>query len=97
MPEYMNHPSQKPELLLERIVLASSNVGDTILDPFAGTFTTDAVAVKLRRNSIGIEIEPEYFQKGVARVKATSENEPIANRRNYGQAPQAVDLFLFRY
>ena len=49
MPEYEEHPSQKPEILLERIIKASSNVGDTVLDPFGGTFTTCAVAQRLGR------------------------------------------------
>ena len=95
MPEYMNHPSQKPELLLERIILTSSNIGDTVLDPFAGTFTANVVAVNLRRNSIGIEINDEYFQEGVERLRVTNEKEEIANRMNYGKMPQAVDLSLF--
>ena len=47
MEEYENHPTQKPEALLERIIKASSNVGDVVLDPFAGSFTTSAVAVNL--------------------------------------------------
>lgn len=92
MPEYLPHPSQKPELLLERIILASSNIGDLILDPFAGTFTTNAVAVKLRRNSIGIEIEPEYFEAGTRRLRDAMEGEEIANKHNYGKTPQAMDL-----
>ena len=45
MDEYENHPTQKPEALLKRIILASSNPGDIVLDPFAGSFTTGAVAV----------------------------------------------------
>src|SRR3989338_4556571 len=57
MPEYREHPSQKPEVLLRRIVLASSNVGDLILDPFSGTFTTSVVSMKLNRKSIGIELD----------------------------------------
>ena len=44
MPEYEEHPSQKPEALLERIIKVSSNEGDIILDPFSGTFTTSEVA-----------------------------------------------------
>ncbi|MBR2207808.1 MAG: adenine-specific DNA-methyltransferase, partial [Synergistaceae bacterium] len=44
MDEYENHPTQKPEALLERIIKASSNVGDVVLDPFSGSFTTSAVA-----------------------------------------------------
>jgi adenine-specific DNA-methyltransferase len=55
MAEYENHPSQKPEALLERIIRASTNEGDTVLDPFAGVFTSCAVAQRLGRRSIGIE------------------------------------------
>lgn len=69
MEEYEDHPSQKPEVLLERIILASSNEGDIILDPFAGTFTTCAVAKKLKRKSIGIEIGKEYFEIGIKRME----------------------------
>lgn len=68
MPEYENHPSQKPEALLERIILASSNPGDLVLDPFAGTFTTSAVAQRLKRRSIGIEQEGEYLKIGLRRL-----------------------------
>jgi site-specific DNA-methyltransferase (adenine-specific) len=68
MAEYENHPSQKPESLLERIILASSNAGSIILDPFAGTFTTGAVAKRLNRNSISIESQAEYLQIGLRRV-----------------------------
>ena len=68
MDEYENHPSQKPEELLERIILASSNEGDTVLDPFSGTFTTSSVARKLGRKSIGIEIDSEYVDIGLRRV-----------------------------
>ncbi|MGL5779093.1 adenine-specific DNA-methyltransferase [Cetobacterium sp.] len=68
MPEYEEHPSQKPEALLERIILASTNPGDLVLDPFAGTFTTCAVAKKLKRKSIGIEIGEYYFEIGKKRL-----------------------------
>jgi site-specific DNA-methyltransferase (adenine-specific) len=68
MEEYENHPSQKPEALLERIILASSNPGDIVLDPFSGAFTTSAVAIKLGRKSVGIEINPDYFQIGLRRT-----------------------------
>ena len=73
MPEYEHHPSQKPELLLERIVTASSNPGDTVLDPFAGTFTTSAVAQRLGRVTIGIEIEEEYVKVGLRRLGIADE------------------------
>jgi len=68
MDEYEKHPSQKPEALLERIILASSNEGDTVLDPFSGTFTTCAVARRLGRRSIGIEAHSEYVDIGLRRV-----------------------------
>ena len=67
MKEYENHPTQKPCALLERIILASSNAGDVILDPFSGSFTTSEVALRLNRNVIGIEINPEYFKIGLRR------------------------------
>lgn len=68
MKEYQNHPTQKPEVLLERIIKASSNPGDIVLDPFSGTFTTSAVAIKLNRKTIGIEINPDYYKIGLNRV-----------------------------
>ena len=68
MPEYEEHPSQKPEALLERVIKASSNPGDMVLDPFAGTFTTCAVAQRLGRRSIGIEAQEEYYKIGLRRV-----------------------------
>ncbi len=69
MDEYENHPTQKPEALLERIILASSNPGDTVLDPFSGTFTTSFVAKKLGRQSIGIEIDEDYMKIGLRRLQ----------------------------
>lgn len=68
MGEYENHPTQKPESLLNRIILASSNEGNTVLDPFSGTFTTAAVCKKLYRNSISIESQDEYINIGLKRV-----------------------------
>ena len=68
MDEYEAHPSQKPESLMERIISASSNVGDVVLDPFAGTFTTCSVAKRLKRKSIGIELEDEYIKVGLRRL-----------------------------
>jgi len=56
------HLQQSPVALLLRIILCSTNPGDIILDPFAGTGTTLVVAYQLRRNSIGIEIDPEYVE-----------------------------------
>lgn len=73
MDEYENHPTQKPIALLERIIRASSNVGDLILDPFSGTFTTCAVAKELKRNCIGIELQDEYIKIGLRRLQVAKE------------------------
>lgn len=76
MEEYENHPTQKPEALLERIILASSNIGDLVLDPFSGSFSTCAVAKRLGRKSIGIEINEEYVKMGIRRLNLTSNYTP---------------------
>ncbi|MBN2270543.1 MAG: site-specific DNA-methyltransferase, partial [Sedimentisphaerales bacterium] len=56
-----NHPTQKPEGLIERMILASSNEGDLVLDPFIGSGTTLRVCQQLDRKAIGIEINPDYI------------------------------------
>jgi modification methylase len=63
------HPTQKPEALLHRIVMATTNPGDVILDPFFGTGTTGAVAKRLGRKWIGIEREPEYADAARERIE----------------------------
>ena len=73
MDEYENHPTQKPEELLERIILASSNPGDVVLDPFSGSFTTSCVAVKNNRNAIGIDLNEEYYKIGIRRTNISNE------------------------
>ena len=73
MDEYENHPTQKPEKLLERIILASSNQDDIVFDPFGGSFTTSAVAKKLGRKSISIDLNPEYYKIGLRRVGISNE------------------------
>ncbi|HXW01664.1 MAG TPA: site-specific DNA-methyltransferase [Anaerolineae bacterium] len=60
MPENTDHPTQKPEKLLAKIILASSNPGDVVLDPFLGSGTTSVVAKKLGRRYVGIEIDELY-------------------------------------
>jgi modification methylase len=72
------HPTQKPEALLYRAVLAASKPGDTILDPFAGTGTTLAVAKRLGRRFIGIEREPRYAAWARERVAAQAPATPEA-------------------
>ncbi len=75
MEEYENHPTQKPLALLERIVKASSNKGDVVLDPFSGSFTTSAAALKLGRRAIGVEMNKEYFKIGLRRAGIATEYE----------------------
>jgi len=65
------HSTQKPEALLHRIILATTNKGDTILDPFLGTGTTAVVAKKLGRKYYGIEKEKTYFKAAEERLKNT--------------------------
>jgi len=64
------HPTQKPEALLHRVLLASTKPGDVVLDPFFGTGTTGAVAKKLGRDYIGIEREDDYIKVAEKRLKA---------------------------
>lgn len=73
MEEYENHPTQKPEELLKRIILASSNENDIILDPFSGSFTTSSVAVKLNRKAIGIDLNHDFFKIGIRRTGISNE------------------------
>lgn len=104
MDEYEAHPSQKPEALLERIIRVSSNAGDTVLDPFSGTFTTAAVAKALKRKSISIESQDEYLKIGLRRVlemnehqgeklEATPKNTKIKNGRGVKYEDKTEDLF----
>ncbi|MBM6594574.1 site-specific DNA-methyltransferase [Microvirga pudoricolor] len=69
------HPTQKPEALLARILLSSSNPGDVVLDPFFGTGTTGAVAKRLGRHFIGLERDPVYAKAARRRIDAV---EPLS-------------------
>ncbi len=69
------HSTQKPEALLYRVILSSSNVGDVVLDPFFGSGTTGAVAKRLKRKFIGIELEPLYIE--IAQQRIDSIPEPL--------------------
>ncbi|MDE2515034.1 MAG: site-specific DNA-methyltransferase [Rhodospirillales bacterium] len=65
------HPTQKPEALLHRVLLASTAPGDIVLDPFLGTGTTAVVAKRLHRHFIGIERHPAYAEAAIGRVRRT--------------------------
>lgn len=98
MEEYENHPTQKPIALLERIVKASSNIGDLVMDPFSGTFTTSFVAKTLGRRTIGIELQEDYVKIGLRRLQLANEyhGEPLAPpQKNYKHSSDTSDNLLF--
>ncbi len=67
-PERENHPTQKPEGLIERIILASSDENDFVLDPFLGSGTTARVCQQLNRNCVGIELNPLFAKMAEKRL-----------------------------
>jgi modification methylase len=85
------HPTQKPEALLHRVLLASSRPGELVLDPFCGTGTTGAVAKRLGRRFIGIERDPAYAalarERIAAIIPADGEAVEIASRREAPRVP----------
>ena len=84
------HSTQKPESLLHRVLLASSNKGDLILDPFLGSGTTATVAKKLGRNYYGIEKEKNYFKAAEERLKNTKpiEDDCLDTLKNNRSKPR---------
>ena len=86
------HPTQKPEALLHRILVATSKPGQVVLDPFFGTGTTGAVAKRLGRHFIGIERDSEYAAaalKRIGRIEAASA-EAVAPLQGKRQAPRVA-------
>ena len=86
------HPTQKPESLLFRIILSSTNIGDVILDPFFGTGSTGAVAKKLKRKFIGIEKDLNYMKFAKQRIQkiksySNAELETIKNNKTEIKIP----------
>lgn len=79
------HPTQKPESLLYRVILSSSEPGDVVLDPFFGSGTTGAVARKLGRNWIGLEQDSEYAQIAEARIKRVKVETDLELLRTYAK------------
>ena len=73
------HPTQKPEYLLEKIILSSTKENDIILDPFVGSGTTGVIAKRLNRKFIGIDSESEYLDIAKKRLESAQRiknNEP---------------------
>jgi site-specific DNA-methyltransferase (adenine-specific) len=64
------HPTQKPVALVERCLLASTNEGDLVLDPFLGGGTTAIAAIKLKRGCVGIELDEAHAKLAVQRIKS---------------------------
>lgn len=85
------HPTQKPESLLYRVIMSSSNFGDVILDPFFGSGTTGAVAKKLGRNFIGIERDKKYIKVAQKRIDAVVQSPvgalTLPEKRNQPRVP----------
>ena len=107
MPENTDHPTQKPEKLIAKLILASSKQGDYVFDPFVGSGTTAVVAEKLSRRWCGVEVEPEYLCWGLKRLAAArtdpaiqgyddgvflERNTNLGQRRKKGSGSQA-DMF----
>ena len=84
-----NHPAPFPLELAHRLVRMFSFVGDTVLDPFAGTFTTTLAAMKADRHSIGNELDPKYFETGVRRIHDEAE---ALRGRLFGNTPPLVEV-----
>ena len=80
--KYGKHPTQKPEALLERIILATSKEGDIVLDPFCGSATTGVVALRNNRKFVGIDLERKYLdQMAIPRIKDVLEQANFLNHR----------------
>lgn len=77
MPENTDHPTQKPEKLLAKIILASTNAGDLILDPFAGSGTTAVTAKKLGRDFVAIEADEDYCLLAQKRLEMAEHDKSI--------------------
>jgi site-specific DNA-methyltransferase (adenine-specific) len=77
MPENTDHPTQKPEKLIAKLILASTNKGDFVLDPFLGSGTTATVARKLNRRFLGIELDRDYACLAAKRVEVATSDRSI--------------------
>lgn len=75
--EKIEHPTQKSRALMEWCILNYTDAGDTVLDPFMGSGTTGVACVKLQRNFIGMEINPDYFKIAERRIKEAQLQIPM--------------------
>ena len=98
MPENTAHPTQKPEKLLAKLILASSNAGDVVFDPFLGSGSTSVTAKKLGRQYIGIEVNPQYCVWAEKRLEMAEADKTIQGytdgvfwERNTGAAQKRIN------
>ena len=84
------HPTAKPVLLMKKLILASTNEGDTVFDPFMGSGTTGIAALQLGRRFIGCEIDPKYFAIAEKRIKQAAQQPALLH-----EAQQSVHLTAF--
>ncbi len=105
MPENTDHPTQKSEKLIAKLLLASSNPGDLVLDPFLGSGTTAVVAKKLGRHFLGVEVNEDYCLWASQRLELAESDGSVQGFRQgvfwqrnsalaqKGEGPQDSDLF----
>jgi len=107
MPENTDHPTQKSEKLLAKLILASTNAGDFVFDPFMGSGTTPVVSKKLGRRYLGIEIDTDYCMLAAKRLEIAEtecqiqgladgvfwERNTLNLRRDSGRPPNSKTLF----
>ncbi|BEG57798.1 hypothetical protein NHP21005_14860 [Helicobacter sp. NHP21005] len=86
------HPTQKPEKLLEKLLLMATKPGDLVLDPFFGTGTTGAVAKRLGRNFLGMEKDPIYIQAALERIASTPVKMDAFSALEFEKRPPKVAM-----
>jgi site-specific DNA-methyltransferase (adenine-specific) len=82
MPENTDHPTQKPEKLLAKLILASTKQGDLVFDPFMGTGSSIVTAKKLGRKFLGVEIEKKYCLLAAKRLSLAEHDTTIQGYRD---------------
>lgn len=88
------HPTEKPENLLERIILLGSKKGQTILDPFMGSGTTGVIAKKLSRNFVGIELDHEYFEISKDRISKVKNKKIVISDKKLLENEDQLKLVI---
>ena len=92
--ERIGYPTQKPIALLERIIGASSNPGDMVLDPFCGCATTCVAAERLQRRWIGIDLSPKSYELAQSRLEQSGIIKPVIHRKD---SPKSTDKGVLKW